>query len=96
MQRSAGCQDHSGPLSLTAPPLRHILPALIESGDPGTSFCRGASAPFPIPLFGILWAVLFLHEPVTLGLFAGLGVILLSVWLVLGEKRGEAAGGGRE
>jgi hypothetical protein len=32
---------------------------------------------------------------VTIGLFAGLGVILLSVWLVLGEKRGEA-GGGRE
>jgi drug/metabolite transporter (DMT)-like permease len=40
-----------------------------------------------IPLFGILWAVLFLHEPVTLGLFAGLGVILTSVWLVL-EKSG--------
>jgi drug/metabolite transporter (DMT)-like permease len=43
---------------------------------------------------GILWAVLFLHEPVTPGLFAGLGVILLSVWLVLGEKRA-AGGGGR-
>jgi len=28
---------------------------------------------------------------VTFGLFAGLGVILLSVWLVLTEKRGAAA-----
>jgi hypothetical protein len=30
--------------------------------------------------------VLFLQEPVTLGLFAGLGVILLSVWLVLAGR----------
>ena len=37
-----------------------------------------------------LWAVLFLHEPVTLGLFAGLGVILASVWLVMTETRNEA------
>lgn len=52
---------------------------------------KTSTVTFLIPLFGILWAVLFLHEPATLGLFAGLGVILLSVWLVLGEKRGEAA-----
>jgi hypothetical protein len=46
--------------------------------------------PILIPLFGILWALLFLHEPVTLGLFAGLGVILASVWLVMTETRNEA------
>ena len=54
---------------------------------------KTSTVTFLLPLFGILWAVLFLHEPMTLGLFAGLGVILLSVWLVLGEKRGETAGG---
>ena len=53
-------------------------------------------ATFLIPLFGILWAHAFLGEPTSLGMFAGLGVILASVWLVLGEKRGEAAGGRRE
>jgi drug/metabolite transporter (DMT)-like permease len=44
---------------------------------------KTSTVTFLIPLFGLLWAVLFLQEPVTLGLFAGLGVILLSVWLVL-------------
>jgi len=38
-------------------------------------------------LFGILWAALFLKEPLNLGVFAGLGVILLSVWLVLGARK---------
>lgn len=41
---------------------------------------------FLVPFFSIVWGALFLGEPLTLGLFVGLGVILLSVWLVLGTK----------
>lgn len=42
---------------------------------------------FLIPFFSLLWGTLFLGEPLTLGLFAGLGVILASVWMVLGTRR---------
>jgi len=42
---------------------------------------------FLVPFFSMLWAVLFLGESVSLGMFAGLGVILFSVWLVLGGAR---------
>lgn len=43
-----------------------------------------ASVTFLIPFFSVLWGVVFLGEPLNLGMFAGLGVILLSVALVLG------------
>jgi drug/metabolite transporter (DMT)-like permease len=39
---------------------------------------------FLVPFFSLLWATLFLGERVSLGMFAGLGVILVSVYLVLG------------
>jgi drug/metabolite transporter (DMT)-like permease len=48
---------------------------------------KTSTVTFLIPLFGILWAALFLKEPLNLGVFAGLGVILLSVWLVLGARK---------
>ena len=43
-----------------------------------------ASVTFLIPFFSLLWGVVFLGEPLNLGMFAGLGIILLSVALVLG------------
>jgi len=49
---------------------------------------KTSTVAFLIPLFGIFWAAVFLREPVNAGVLAGLGVILLSVWLVLAEKRG--------
>lgn len=48
---------------------------------------KTSTVAFLIPLFGILWAATFLGEPVNVGILAGLGVILLSIWFVLGEKR---------
>ena len=53
---------------------------------------KTSTVTFLIPLFGILWAAVFLEEPVNFGVVAGLGVILVSVWLVLAERRGPAAG----
>ncbi len=51
---------------------------LIASAGP----TQAASVGFLIPLFGIVWSYIFLKEPLTLGLFAGLGLVLLSVALV--------------
>jgi len=48
---------------------------------------KTSTVAFLIPLFGIVWAAAFLGEPVNFGVLAGLGVILLSVWLVLGRRR---------
>jgi drug/metabolite transporter (DMT)-like permease len=48
---------------------------------------KTSTVAFLIPLFGILWAAAFLGEPVNVGILAGLGLILLSVRLVLGERR---------
>lgn len=54
---------------------------------------KTSTVAFLIPLFGILWAAVLLGEPVNLGVLAGLCVILVSVWLVLGEKKRRAGGG---
>jgi len=54
---------------------------------------KTSTVAFLIPLFGILWAATFLGEPVNVGILAGLGVILLSVWFVLGEKKRRPGGG---
>lgn len=40
------------------------------------------SVTFLIPVFGIVWGGLFLHEQMTSGMFAGLLVILASVFLI--------------
>jgi drug/metabolite transporter (DMT)-like permease len=53
---------------------------LISTAGPTTA----ASVTFLVPFFSILWGVLFLHEPLSLGMFIGLGVILGSVKLVIG------------
>ncbi len=39
-----------------------------------------------VPVFGLLWGALFLHEPVGLGTLAGLAVVLISVVLVTGLR----------
>ena len=52
-----------------------------------TGPARTSTVAFLIPVFSILWGAIFLGEPITVGLFAGLGVILASVWLVLGARR---------
>jgi drug/metabolite transporter (DMT)-like permease len=54
---------------------------------------KTSTVAFLIPLFGIVWAAAFLGEPVNFGVLAGLGVILLSVWFVLGQKTRRAGGG---
>jgi len=52
---------------------------LITASGPTTA----ASVTFLVPFFSILWGVIFLHEPLSLGMFIGLGVILGSVKLVI-------------
>lgn len=48
---------------------------------------RTATVTFLVPFFSLLWGGLFLEEPITPGILAGLGAILFSVWLVLEAKR---------
>lgn len=45
---------------------------------------RTASVTFLIPVFGTLWAIIFLGEPFNLSMFLGMGIILTSVCLVTG------------
>jgi drug/metabolite transporter (DMT)-like permease len=52
--------------------------ALISSVGP----TKTLTVTYLIPLFGATWGVLFLRETVTLGMLAGLVVILSSVFLV--------------
>ena len=61
---------------------------IVNAGPTKTS-----TVAFLIPLFGIVWAGALLGEPVNVGVLAGLGVILGSVWLVLGEKKRRPGGG---
>lgn len=55
---------------------------LITAAGPTTA----ASVTFLVPFFSILWGVLFLKEPLSLGMFLGLGVILSSVGLVISQR----------
>lgn len=43
---------------------------------------KTVSVTFLVPVFGLMWGVIFLHEPVYANTVAGLGIILLSVTLV--------------
>ncbi|MEL6526314.1 MAG: DMT family transporter [Chloroflexota bacterium] len=47
---------------------------------------RTASVTFLVPVFGTIWGIIFLNEPVSIGLFVGMGIILLSVGLVMGAR----------
>ncbi|EQD37291.1 membrane protein containing DUF6, transmembrane, partial [mine drainage metagenome] len=40
------------------------------------------SVTFLVPVFGVLWGRIFLHEPLSAGVLSGLSLILLSVALV--------------
>ncbi|CUS06332.1 conserved membrane protein of unknown function [Candidatus Promineifilum breve] len=48
---------------------------------------RTASVTFLVPVFGSVWAILFLNERFSLGMLAGLAIILVSVALVVGRGR---------
>lgn len=48
---------------------------------------RTSTVAFLIPLFSVFWGVVFLDEPLTFAMGAGLGIILLSLGLVLGARR---------
>ncbi|PLT28111.1 DMT family transporter [Peribacillus deserti] len=43
---------------------------------------KTVSVTFLIPLFGMIWAVVFLHEQITTGMIVGLIVILSSIFLI--------------
>src|SRR4029079_12257824 len=42
---------------------------------------RALTVTFLIPLFGVLWGVLFLGEPVAIGMLSGCALILAGTWL---------------
>ncbi|MCX7784040.1 MAG: DMT family transporter [Meiothermus sp.] len=66
-------------LALVATALGNLLFFhLINSAGP----TQAGSVGFLIPAFGLLWGYVFLDEPITWSLFAGMALILLSVALV--------------
>jgi drug/metabolite transporter (DMT)-like permease len=52
---------------------------------------RTTSVTFLVPVFGSLWAILFLNESISPGMIAGLAIILVSVGLVMGQRRGTSS-----
>jgi len=48
---------------------------------------RALTVTFLIPLFGVLWGVLFLGEPVAIGMLSGGALILAGTWLALRTAR---------
>lgn len=56
---------------------------------------KTVSVTFLVPVFGLMWGVIFLHEPVYANTVAGLIIILLSVMLVNRNAR-KPGGTGRE
>jgi drug/metabolite transporter (DMT)-like permease len=51
-----------------------------------TGATAASTVTFLMPFFSVFWGVIFLQEPLNVGMFVGLGVILLSVYLVLSSK----------
>ena len=47
---------------------------------------RTASVTFLVPVFGSLWAVLFLREPFSVWMLLGMAIILTSVGLVTSRR----------
>jgi drug/metabolite transporter (DMT)-like permease len=48
---------------------------------------RALTVTFLIPLFGVLWGVLFLGEPVAINMLSGCALILAGTWLALRNPR---------
>ncbi|MBA2874747.1 DMT family transporter [Thermaerobacillus caldiproteolyticus] len=40
------------------------------------------SVTFLVPVFGVIWGMIFLHEKITIGMIAGLAIILTSIFLL--------------
>jgi drug/metabolite transporter (DMT)-like permease len=49
---------------------------------------RTSTLTYLVPIVGLLWGVVFLHEPVSAGMIVGLGVVLASVVLVNNVRLG--------
>jgi drug/metabolite transporter (DMT)-like permease len=50
---------------------------------------RALTVTFLIPVFGVLWGVLFLGEPLSLFMLAGGALVIGATWLVVGETSTE-------
>ena len=48
---------------------------------------RALTVTFLIPVFGLLWGAVFFGEPITAGMIAGCGTVLLATGLVLRAER---------
>jgi drug/metabolite transporter (DMT)-like permease len=48
---------------------------------------RALTVTFLIPLFGVLWGVLFLDEPVAINMLSGCALILAGTWMALRNAR---------
>ncbi|WP_221029123.1 DMT family transporter [Actomonas aquatica] len=48
---------------------------------------RVTTVTFVIPVFGMLWGFLLLHERITSGMLLGCAIMLAGTWLVVGQKR---------
>jgi len=65
-----------------------FIPLIVKVGP-----TRAMSVSFLIPLFSMLWAFLFLQEPIGMSTVVGGGVVLLAMGLVLGGSRNKPAKG---
>lgn len=61
--------------------------SLVFSPDPKCWRGQDRQCYLPIPVFGLIWGVIFLNEPVYANTLAGLAIILLSVTLVNRKTR---------
>jgi drug/metabolite transporter (DMT)-like permease len=53
---------------------------------------RALTVTFLIPVFGVLWGVVFLGEPLGLFMLAGAALVIGATWLVVGETSAEPTG----
>jgi len=65
-----------------------FIPLIVKVGP-----TRAMSVSFLIPLFSMLWAFLFLQEPIGMSTLVGGGVVLMAMGLVLGAPRDKSAKG---
>jgi drug/metabolite transporter (DMT)-like permease len=53
---------------------------------------KSSTVTYLLPLFGMVWGALFLHEPVTSGMLVGMALVLGSVLLVNDVRVGALVG----